>query len=403
MGTRLPTVFLLATVTLNSMGIGLIIPVMPDLIREVSGETLSNAALIGGVLSTVYAAMQFLFSPFIGRMSDAYGRRPILLGNLTIMVLDYVVMAFANTLWMLLLARMVGGFASATQATASAAIADLSEPGKRARGFGMVGAAFGMGFVFGPVLGGFLGEFGSRAPFWVAAILSGGGALLGLIVFPETLKPENRRSVTWRGVNPFGAFRALGRLPGVRRALVIYFLYNVAFGVYPAIWSFYGQAGFDWSPAMVGFSLGAFGVSFAVVQGGLMGVILRHLGERGTATFGLCFSGLAFLSLGLVTSGTLALMLTPLAALGGAFAPAHQAIMSQRLGPDEQGALQGVLASTVAVSMMVSPFLMSKVFSIYTAPDRLVPFPGAPFLVALALTVVAITLFLWPGQKRAVT
>jgi DHA1 family tetracycline resistance protein-like MFS transporter len=399
---RLPIVFLLATVTLNSMGIGLIIPVMPDLIREVSGQSLSNAALIGGVLSTVYAAMQFLFSPFLGRLSDAYGRRPVLLGTLAIMVVDYVVLALANSVWMLLLARVVGGFASATQATASAAIADLSEPGQRARGFGLIGAAFGMGFVLGPVLGGFLGEFGSRAPFWAAAILCGAGSLLGMIVFPETLKPENRSVLTWRGVNPFGAFRALGRLPGVGRALVVYFLYNVAFGVYPAIWSFYGQAQFDWSPAMVGFSLGAFGVSFAVVQGGLIGVILGQLGERGTVVFGLCFSGLAFVLLGFVTSGTLALILTPLAALGGAYAPAQQAIMSRSLGPDEQGALQGVLSSTVAVSMMISPLLMSKVFSIYTAPEKLPQFPGAPFLVALFLTLIAVLLFLWPGQKRAV-
>jgi DHA1 family tetracycline resistance protein-like MFS transporter len=399
---RLPIVFLLATVTLNSMGIGLIIPVMPDLIREVSGQSLSNAALIGGVLSTVYAAMQFLFSPFLGRLSDAYGRRPVLLGTLAIMVVDYVVLALANSLWMLLLARVVGGFASATQATASAAIADLSEPGQRARGFGLIGAAFGMGFVLGPVLGGFLGEFGSRAPFWAAAILCGAGSLLGMIVFPETLKPENRSVLTWRGVNPFGAFRALGRLPGVGRALVVYLLYNVAFGVYPAIWSFYGQAQFDWSPAMVGFSLGAFGVSFAVVQGGLIGVILGQLGERGTVVFGLCFSGLAFVLLGFVTSGTLALILTPLAALGGAYAPAQQAIMSRSLGPDEQGALQGVLSSTVAVSMMISPLLMSKVFSIYTAPEKLPQFPGAPFLVALFLTLIAVLLFLWPGQKRAV-
>src|SRR6056297_354448 len=400
---RLPIVFLLATVTLNSMGIGLIIPVLPDLIQEVSGKPLSDAALIGGVLSTVYAAMQFLFAPVLGRLSDAYGRRPVLLGMLAIMVVDYVVMALANAVWMLLLARMVGGFASATQSTASAAMADLSEPGKRARGFGLIGAAFGMGFVLGPVLGGFLAEFGSRAPFWMAAILSGAGAVLGLIVFPETLADRNRRTLTWRGVNPFGAFRALDRLPGVRRALMVYFLYNVAFGVYPSIWSFYGQAQFGWSPAMVGVSLGAFGVSFAVVQGGLMGVILRQFGERGTALFGLCFSGLAFLSLGFVTSGTLALMLTPLAALGGAYAPAHQAIMSQTLGPDEQGALQGVLASTVAVSMMVAPFLMSQVFAIFTAPERAIPFPGAPFLVSLALTQVALMLLLWTRRAPAVT
>lgn len=396
-------VFLLATVTLNAMGIGLILPVVPDLIQEVTGQPLSEAALIGGVLSTIFAAMQFLFAPFMGRLSDAYGRRPVLLGTLAIMVLDYIVLALANTLWMLVLARMIGGFASSTQSTASAAIADLSEPGKRARGFGLISAAFGLGFVLGPVLGGLLAELGTRAPFWAAGGLCGAGVLLGLMSFPETHAAAHRRPVTWRGVNPFGAFRALNRLPGLTRALVVYFLYNVAFGTYPAIWSFFAQAQFAWSPAMIGLSLGVFGVSFAVVQGGLMGVLLRVFGERGTATLGLAVSAMGFAALGLVTNGTLVLFFAPIAAIGATYAPAQQAILSQRLGPDEQGALQGVLTSTVAVAMMVAPALMSQVFALFTAPERQNPLPGAPFLVAMTLVLAALLLFVWPRRLPAVT
>ncbi|SMX38020.1 Tetracycline resistance protein, class C [Maliponia aquimaris] len=397
----LPIVFLLMTVTLNSMGIGLIIPVMPDLIQEVTGRPLSEAALFGGVLSTLYAVMQFLFAPFLGRLSDAYGRRAVLLGTLGIMVVDYVVMALASSLWMLLLARAVGGFASATQATASAAMADISDPADRARRFGIVSAAFGMGFVLGPVLGGFLGELGSRAPFWAAGLLCGAGALLGAFVFPETLPKDRRRPVTWKGVNPFAAFRALGRLPGITRALIVYFLYNLAFGVYPAIWSFFTQAQFAWSPAMVGFSLGIFGVSFALVQGGLMGVILRLLGERGTMLFGLGVSVLCYAALSLVTSGTLALIFAPLAAFGAVYAPAQQGVMSRVVGPEEQGALQGVLTSTVAVAMMIAPFLMSNVFATFTAPDRATQIPGAPFAVAGLLTLAALALALWPTRQPA--
>ncbi|WP_417211049.1 TCR/Tet family MFS transporter [Antarctobacter sp.] len=396
-------VFLLATVTLNAMGIGLILPVIPDLIRDVTGQPLSEAALIGGLLSTVFAAMQFLFAPFMGRLSDAYGRRPVLLGTLAIMVMDYVVLALANTLWMLVLARMIGGFASSTQSTASAAIADLSEPGHRARGFGLISAAFGLGFVLGPVLGGVLAELGTRAPFWAAGGLCGAGVLLGALTFPETHTRENRRRVTWRGSNPFGAFRALNRLPGLTRALIVYFLYNVAFGTYPAIWSFFAQAQFAWSPAMVGLSLGIFGVSFAVVQGGLMGLILQALGERGTAAMGLAVSALGFAALSVVTNGTLILFFAPIAALGATYAPAQQALLSQRVGPDEQGALQGVLTSTVAVAMMVAPALMAQVFAVATAPERVTPWPGAPFLVAMILVLAALMLFVWLRRAAVVT
>lgn len=390
---RLPVLFLLLTVMVDSMGIGLILPVLPDLITEVSGQDLSRAALWGGVLSTVYAFMQFLCAPLLGALSDTYGRRPVLLITLAIMVVDYVVLAVAGTLWLLVLARLVGGIAAATQSAASAAMADLSSPGERAQGFGLIGAAFGIGFVLGPTLGGLLGEFGSRAPFWAAGALATLNLLIGLAFFPETVTPENRRRFDIRAANPLGAFRALARLPGLQRSLAILFLYHLAFAVYPSVWAFFTQARFGWSAGMTGLSLGLFGISMAVVQGWLIRPVLARLGERGTAVYGLVFSALGLAAIGLVTSGTLALCLVPLTALGAVFAPALQALMSQRVGPDRQGLLQGVLGSTAAVAMVIAPMIMTTVFSVFTAPGRTTPFPGAPFILSLGLVLLALALF----------
>ncbi len=217
---RLPVVFILLTLMLDSMGIGLIIPVMPDLIREVTGGSLANAALWGGVMSTVFAVMQFLFGPVIGNLSDRYGRRPVLLISLAVMAADYVVMAVAGSIWLLLAGRVVGGITAATQSTASAYMADIAEPEKRAQYFGLIGAAFGIGFVIGPLVGGVLGEYGTRAPFWAAAALAAANGLLGFFVLRETVTDEIRRPFDWRRANPLGAFRALGQLPGIRRGLL---------------------------------------------------------------------------------------------------------------------------------------------------------------------------------------
>ncbi len=399
---RLPMLFLMLTVMIDSMGIGLIVPVMPDLLKEVSGEGISGAALWGGVLSSLFAVMQFLCAPFLGALSDTYGRRPILLGTLVIIVIDYVVMATTMSLLVLILARMAGGMASATQSAASAAMADLTTPEKRAQGFGLIGAAFGLGFVLGPLMGGFLGEWGSRAPFWAAAGLAALNILLGLLVFPETTTKETRRPFRWSEANPFGAFRALSQLPGVGRGLAIYFLYNLAFAVYPSIWSFFGEARFGWGPSMIGLSLGLFGLSMAVVQGALIQPMIQRLGQPGTVVFGLSFAALAFFAIPLVPWSVAVLVLTPLAAVGGAFAPALTALMSETFGPQRQGALQGLLTSTAAIAMVISPLLMTRVFASFTAAERAVPFPGAPFILSFALAMAALVLFLTRERETAV-
>ncbi len=399
---RLPIAVILLTVLINAMGIGLIIPVMPDLIEEVTGGTLADAALWGGVLSTVFAVMQFLFGPLLGNLSDRFGRRPVLLVSLGVTAADYVVMAVAGSIWLLLAGRVVGGITAATQPVASAYIADISEPAKRAQNFGLIGAAFGMGFVIGPLLGGVLGEYGTRAPFWAAAVLSAGNGLLGWLVLRETVTDATRRPFERTKINPFRAFRALGTLPGIRRGLLIYFLYQVAFMVYPAVWAYFGQARFQWDPGMIGLSLGLFGIMMAVVQGGLIRVFLTRLGERGTVIYGLVFDMAAFGAMAVVTSGTIALILTPLAALGAVITPALQGIMSKTVGPQRQGELQGVLSSVHALAMILSPLVMTYTFAAFTAPDAAVFFPGAPFLLSLALIVVAFVVFLSaPRAPRA--
>ncbi|WP_102107494.1 TCR/Tet family MFS transporter [Oceaniglobus roseus] len=394
MPSRLPLVFILITVVIDAMGIGLILPVMPALIEEVNGGSLAQAAVWGGILSFAFAVMQFLFGPTVGSLSDRFGRRPVLLVSLAVMALDYLVMALAGSIWLLLAGRILGGITAATQSTASAFVADITEKEKRAARFGLIGAAFGVGFVLGPLLGGVLGEMGTRAPFYAAAALATLNLVFGMFILPETVTDRTRRAFSWARANPFGAFRHIGALPGVGRLIAMFFLYQVAFFVYPSVWAYYTEARFGWAPGMIGISLASFGISIALVQGALIGVILKRLGDRGTVIYGLCFNFCAFLALALVTDGTVALILTPLTALGAVVTPALQGIMSRTAPDDSQGELQGVLSSTAALAMIVSPLLMTRVFSAFTAADAPVHLPGAPFLVSMALMVACGAVYL---------
>lgn len=378
---------------IDAMGIGLIIPVMPDLLREVMDASLSEAALWGGVLATTFAVMQFLFSPFIGSLSDRFGRRPVLLTSLAVMAADYVIMALAGSVWVLLAGRIIGGITAATGATAAAYMADISLPEERAARFGLIGAGFGIGFVLGPVTGGFLAEYGTRAPFWAAAGLAAANVVLGWFVLNETVTDAVRRPFSLMRANPLGAVRSLGRLPGLRWLLFVYFLYNVGFAVYPSVWSYFGKAQFGWSPALIGLSLALFGVAMAVIQGALIGPAIRRLGERGTVITGHLFSIAAFATLGVVTWGPLALILTPMAALGGIIPPALQGMMSRAVAADAQGELQGALTSAASLAMILSPLVMTSTFAAFTAPDAAIHLPGAPFLLAMALSLTALIVF----------
>ncbi len=389
---RLPLAFVLMTTMIDSMGIGLVLPVMPALLREIGDIQLAEAAVWGGILVTSFAVMQFLCGPTIGALSDRYGRRPILLISLVILAADYLVMAVAHAFWLLLVGRIVGGIMAATQPTAYAFMADISKPEEKAARFGMIGAAFGIGFVLGPLLGGVLAEFGTRAPFYAAAVLAAANAIFGYFVMPETMKTP--RPITRERTNPLGAFRHVVGNPDLRPLVILFFLYQVAFFVYPSVWAYFGEARFGWGPGMIGVTLASFGVAMAVVQGGLIRVVLRWLGDSGTVIYGLIFNFFAFLALGLVTSGPLALLLTPLTALGAVVTPAIQGIMSRKTADDAQGELQGVLASTGALATIISPLIMTQVFSAFAAEDAPIFLPGAPFLVSMMLMVPCAIVFL---------
>ena len=380
------------------MGIGLIIPVMPDLIREVNGGTLASAAVWGGILATSFAVMQFLFGPLLGGLSDRFGRRPVLLLSLVVMSADYLVMALAGSIWLLLAGRIVGGITAATQATASAYMADISTPEKKAANFGLIGAAFGMGFVMGPLIGGLLAEYGTRAPFYAAAGLAALNALFGWIVLTETVTERIRRPFSWARANPLGSLRVLGQLPGLGPLLLVFFLYQLAFIVYPAVWSYFAVERFGWSPAIIGISLALFGIMLAVVQGGLMPMVLRLLGERGAVIYGLAFDVLAFGALAIVTSGTIALILIPLTAFAGVVTPALQGIMSKTVNDNQQGELQGALTSIGALAMIVSPLVMTSVFAAFSGPSTPIYLPGAPFILSAGLVIIAVGVFLRMGH-----
>lgn len=401
MQSRLPLIFILMTVTIDSMGIGLIMPVMPDLITEVKGGTLANAAIWGGILSASYAVMQFIFGPILGSLSDRYGRRKVLLVSLAVMTLDYMVMAVAGSIGLLLVGRLIGGITAATQATAAAYIADITPARDRGARFGLLSAAFGMGFILGPLIGGLLGDLGTRAPFWAAAALAGANLIFGMIILPETLAPERRRPFSWARANPLGALRSVRRLPGLAPLLIVLLLYQISFHVYPVIWSYFTQAQFGWDPGMIGLSLAAFGVSIAVVQAGIIRLSLRYLGEAGTVIAGLCFAALSFVALALVTSGALALALTPVAALAAIATPALQAIMSGKCADDAQGELQGVIASVNALALITSPLLMTSVFAGFTAPGAALYLPGAPFVASALLCLLGLSLFIRARRRGA--
>lgn len=391
---RLPILFIMFTVMIDAMGIGLIMPVMPDLLIEVGGGTLGAAALWGGVLATSFAAMQFLFGPVIGGLSDRYGRRPVLLVSLVVMALDYLLMAVAGTIWLLLIGRIIGGITAATHSTANAFIADISKPEDKAANFGLIGAAFGIGFVLGPLMGGVLAEYGTRAPFYAAAALAGLNAVFGFFVLKETVTDAIRRPFSLKRANPFGAFKALSKLPSIGPLLGVFFFYQVAFTVYPSVWAYFGKERFDWDPSTIGFSLGLFGIMIAIVQGVLIRPVLKYLGERGTVIYGLVFDAIAFGLLAIVTSGTLALILIPIAALAGVVTPALQGLMSRSVRDDQQGELQGALTSVGALAMIIAPLAMTTTFAGFTGDNAPIYLPGAPFILSMVLVIVAIALFI---------
>jgi MFS transporter, DHA1 family, tetracycline resistance protein len=392
MREKFPVLFILITLTLDAIGFGLIMPVMPDLLREVSGGDIAQAALWAGALTGGFAAMQFLFGPVIGNLSDRFGRKPVLLLSLAVLSADYVILALAGSIWLVFVARLLTGAASSTFGTAAAYLADISTPEQKAQRFGLIGAAFGLGFVMGPALGGLLAEFGTRAPFVAAAVLAAANLVFGAIVMRESLTPERRRPFVLARANPFGAFRHIGRMPGLGPYLGAYFVHEFAFAVYPITWAYFAIARFDWSPGQVGLSLALFGLGFAVVQGALIRPAMARLGRMRSMVLGTFSATVALIGLTFVTDGTLALMLIPLSSLGGLVIPALRAELSDRVSESQQGELQGAMGSLRAVGMMSAPFVFTSAFAVFTGPSAPVFLPGVAFGIAALLNLVVLAL-----------
>lgn len=400
MGKRLPLFFILCTVAIDAIGIGIIVPVMPDLLLEVAGGTLGEAAVWGGILATVFALMQFVCGPTVGSLSDRFGRRPVLLIALLFMSLDYILMGFANALWILFVGRVIGGITASTPATATAFISDISKPSEKAKNFGLIGAAFGVGFVLGPLFGAFFAEFGTRAPFFAAAAFSFANMLLGYFVLPETVTDKIRRPFEWKRANPLGAFYQIGKLPELKTILIVLLIFQIAFAVYPAIWPFFATEAFGWEPRMIGVSLAAYGIAIALVQGFGIRWVLRYLTERQAVILGLVFEVVGFLGYGFATATWQAFVLIAISSLGGITLPSLQSIAARRAFDNQQGELQGVWASVTSLGFMIAPIIMTQAFYYFTGPEAPAHLPGSPFLLAMILSLAAMALFLFYTREE---
>ena len=376
---------------IDSMGIGIIIPVAPKLIMELSALPLAEAAPIAGWLTLSYALMQFLFSPVLGNLSDKYGRKPILLASLATLAVDYVLIGLAPTLAWLFVGRIIAGIAGATFATANAVVADIIPPEKRAKYFGLNGAAWGMGFVIGPVIGGLLGQYGPRVPFFAAAAFTAVNLLIALAVMRETLPPADRREFSARRANALGALQSMRRIPGAMLVLFVLLMYQIGHDTLPSTWVWVTMAKFGWTERDVGLSLAVLGFGTIIVQGGLVGLFTKRIGEHRTALLGLGCGAVGFVGYAFATTPTMLFASVPLGCLIGLTMPALRAILSRATPANAQGELQGAIAGIVSFTAVVIPFTMTHLFSWATATHP--PFPGASFLAAaVALAVGAAVL-----------
>jgi MFS transporter, DHA1 family, tetracycline resistance protein len=379
---RAAVAFILVTVTLDVLAFGIIIPILPHLVEGFLGGDTARAARVYGLFGTVWALMQFVCSPILGSLSDRFGRRPVLLTSNFGLGLDYVLMALAPTLGWLFLGRVISGITSASYSTAGAYIADVTPVEKRAAGFGMIGAAFGLGFVLGPAMGGVLGGINPRLPFWVSAALTLLNATYGFFVLPESLRPEQRKPFSWRRANPVGALGLLRSHPELTALAAVTFLYQLAHQVLPSVFVLYTGYRFGWEPRTVGLVLAGVGVLSIIVQGGLVRRVVAALGERRTLLTGLLGGAGGFAIYGLAPNTAAFVAGLPIFALMGLFTPAVQSLMTRRVAANEQGQLQGTTSSLMGIAGMIGPGLFTLTFATFIGARRGWHLPGAPFLLA---------------------
>ena len=382
--------FIFVTVLVDVMGLGLIIPITPTLIEELIGGTTQQAAGYARWLTAVYALCQFICGPILGGLSDKFGRRPVLLIALFGFAVDYLFLAFAPTIGWLFVARIISGIGGASHTTASAYIADISSPENRAKNFGLIGAAFGLGFVIGPVVGGLLGEMGTRVPFFAAAGLTALNWLYGYFVVPESLPKENRRNFEWKRANPIGTLVHLKNYPVLTGLLIVMVFIFIGQHATHSTWAFFTEENFGWSPYEIGLSLGFVGIVIAIVQGALVGPFVKKMGQNKAVIVGLSFNAAGLLMMGLATQGWMIYAIMLPYALGGLAGPALQGIMTSQVGADAQGELQGGITSLQSLTNIVGPLIMLSIFYEFTDPEAATYFPGAPFMLGTVLATISL-------------
>jgi MFS transporter, DHA1 family, tetracycline resistance protein len=390
-------IFIFLTLLIDVTGFGIIIPVVPKLIMELTGRDLSYASMMGGWILLIYALMQFLFAPILGGLSDQYGRRPILLGSLFGFGLDYMLQAYAPTIAWLFIGRAFAGILGSSFTTAGAYIADVSTPEKRAQNFGLIGAAFGLGFILGPLLGGLLGQFGPRVPFLVAAGLSLLNWLYGYFVLPESLPLERRRAFDWRRANPVGTLLQLRKYPIIIQIMPALILLYLAVYAVQGGWSYYTMERFQWNEAMVGYSLAFVGIITSIIQGGLIRLIIPKIGPKRGIYLGLLSQALGLFCFAFANQSWMMFAFCIPYCLGGIAGPSLQGIISTQVAGNEQGELQGGLTSLMSACSIVGPLLMSAIFSYFTAGGAASPmyFPGAAMLAGGVLTLISAAWAYW--------
>lgn len=381
--------FIFITLLVDCTGIGIIIPVVPTLIQQLTGGNVSEAATYGGWLTFAYAIMQFVFSPVLGGLSDRYGRRPVLLISLFGLAVDYLFLYFAPDLWWLFVGRIIAGICGASFTTASAYIADISTNENRAQNFGMIGAAFGLGFIVGPLLGSVFSQFGVRAPFLVAAILSLLNWAYGYFILPESLSKENRRAFEWKRANPLGSLAHLKRYPAILGLVTSMVLIYIAGHAAQSTWTYFTIERFHWNEQWVGYSIAFVGVSVAAVQGGLIRKTNKVFGPKKSVVIGLSMYVVGMLLFAFASQGWMMFVFMIPYSLGGIAGPSIQSLMTSHVPSNEQGELQGALTSLVSLTSIIGPLLMTGLFSYFTASTAPVYFPGAPFMMAALLTLLS--------------
>ena len=399
--TNLPIKIIIFTVILDSVGIGIMIPVLPSLMTDVlPGKTVAEAAGWGGILASIFAVMQFICGPILGRLSDTFGRRPVILVSLIFMAFDYIIMGLATSVWMLLFGRVLGGITASTHSTAAAYVADISSSEQKAARFGYIGAGFGSGFVLGPIIGGLLGEIGPRIPFFAAAIVSALNAAACYFFLPESLKNKNVKQFLLRNINPFNTFKVITKFDSLKVFLLVFLLYSISTAVYAAIWPYFTAERFSWSPGMIGLSLTVYGLCFAFIQGVLVQPTINLIGRYNTVLLGFGTEIVAMVLIAIITNGWFLIALTPLASLGVIGQPALTALMSDQVDERNQGSLQGVISSLTALSMIITPLSMTWILAQFSNQSSEIYFPGAPFIASAILLTICVSVFLFWAPKN---